>query len=264
MLFELLPPVKTLFLFLLSCLPCLAQFGVEQPMFQLWSTAPAIDNPTNISPRMFRWWVHTDVPSNVVISNQWQDRIVGENMWQMNTAISPTNSVKGARFNGSQYLTNATTTPYDIGVIAGAGSSGDVFYWVHIHESVAGFKGLFATVSSPYGPYQNAGDLQYGGSVSGGPNTIASITANVTNDVILVLNGSGSSWSNVWYINGISVKTNTSASVDDFTYKTMGRSSLGFFTGYIKENGIYTNVAWTQTHTDKLHKWLTNYYGVYP
>lgn len=249
-------------LMLASCVRVHAQFGVEQPMFAAWSTTtPIIDNPTNIANTMFRWWVSLDAAVGVTLSNQIVDRIVGDHLWQMNVASSPTNAANGIYFSGSTFLTNgAGSVGYDVGAIVGPDAV-DTFYFAFVPSGSAGEQQMFSygTVNNR-GPGMNGNNLRYTGLISGGPNTICSFAANTTNDVVIVLRTNITEW----YTNGVPLVTNATTSVDDFGYWRMGSGGLGAYNGYILENGIYTNSGLSPTQIGKLHKYLTNAYKYTP
>lgn len=231
------------------------------PLQVFTSAAAVIPGPTNISSRMFRWWVSRDVAAGVTLSNQWVDRIVGDPMWQMNTSVSPTNSVIGAYFKraSSQFLTNsAGVGGYDVGNITGRGSN-DTFYFVIRPNGTAGFNIVFCPLNDTQGPDMVASVLHYGGNISG-DYTVCTLAANTTNDVVATFGITKTTW----YTNGVPCITNTTTSVDDFAYTRMGgRSSLGFYDGYISENGIYTDLLFSASQVVDLHKYLTNYWGQY-
>ncbi len=226
------------------------------------SAAVVIPGPTNISTKMFRWWVSRDVTVGFTVSNQWTDRIVGEKTWQMNTAVSPTNAADGIKFvrASGQFLTNEQgSVGWDIGSVV-APFSGDTFYFVFIPDGVSSEEELFTEFSGGHGISMNGANLRYAGNVSGGPNSILALASTTTNDVVVTL----SPTKTTWYTNGIPARTNTTGGVDDFPYTKMGNGTLGAFGGKIGENGIFTNVIFTLTDVAALHKYLTNFWKYSP
>lgn len=254
--------MRSLFILLLSCLPCFAQFGVEQPIFQLASVA-AIEDPTEIG-NLYRWWVASDVATGQTVSNQLSDRVVGSKLWQMNTTLSPTNSASGIYFSGSTYLTNdmyaGGVGDYDVPTAASSYNTGTLFM-VIAPSGAAGEEQLLSLgATDNRGPGMNGTNFRYTGLISGGPNSIFAIAAGATCEVTMV-------WSNkvlFYYTNSILCSTKTTATYDNFTWGAMGRGALGYYKGYVREVGWYTNQVFGQTDIDKLHKYLTNTYGYSP
>ena len=228
------------------------------------STESVISPPTNITSRGYRWWVSSDVTVGVTVSNQWLDRIASARLWQMNTAISPTNSALGVRFNGGQTLTNVVFDPTK-------GDTSVTNAWVYIifnpdHNTGSPANKAIASAADGRGILFNTSDsLSYAGFDSGGPNTLNRVlSTGVMHDIAVAYNKTNTTW----YTNGVPTLTNTTASFDDYDQQYVGNSGAPAFEGpikmYISELFFVTNETPTSITISNMHRYATNTYGFTP
>lgn len=226
----------------------------------------SIPGPTNISSKAYRWWVATDVPVNVTISNQWTDRIVSDPEWEMDLTRSPTNSSTGARYNDGSSTTSITTTngtTFVVGSVGGA-TVGSAWFVVNADAANPSLSYIVSPfISDGHGIVVNGSNLQYGGDVSGGPNTICPIVTATNFDFGFVLTTTNT----IWYTNGIVVRTNTVAGgPDSFTWGRIGSTFVSghSFKGYFLEGLVYSNAYFFASNFTDLHKYATNLYHFQP
>jgi hypothetical protein len=88
--------------YLLSFLFCLSASAQLPVIPYMLPSAASVFYPTNLPGTWVAWWVASDNPTNITITN-WVDRVKGESL--TNTlALSPTNSATGMGLTGSTYL----------------------------------------------------------------------------------------------------------------------------------------------------------------
>lgn len=191
----------------------------------------------------------------MVVSNQWIDRIdVNTNMWQMDTSLSPTNGPAGIRFNGAQILTN-NASGVTIGNINGCGGC-DTLFFIFTPDGSGALQGVISGgPSAGFGVYMDTAILKHWGLASGNT-TAGAISAGTTNDVAVRYTSSNT----IWYVNGVSIKTNTSPSSDGFQFSNLGSWAAGAYQGSIFEVGIWTNFLISASEAMALHNYATNTY----
>lgn len=249
--------MRTLFLLLLSCLPCFAQFGVEQPMFQLTSTQFA---PTDIQGLAY-WWNSVDLTNNVTATN-WIDRIQGVVLTNGNLSARPTNSVYGVGFGGSTFLTNSVLGG---GPIAAPLSYFMIVKWTDPNNTLSPITG-YGTGASTLRVYlasKTWADTFASGcrwvEARGASTKITCLgagTASVPTNSVITLSGcfDGGATGN-YYTNGV---LSFSAGSQTFTFDQVGHESDGnFFKGYINQILVYTNFL-SATSVSNLNYYATS------
>ena len=224
-------------------------------------TIPFVSQPQSgvvpIGPGLAHWWVFSDVATNVVVSNQWSDRIVGLLMEQGDPTLRPTNSSLGVRFQGAQQLTNTAFewAPAPVSSV----NTGTVFV-VFTFENAAQFPTLFGN--------------HVGGSTIGGITSLARYQYNLADkssalpaskllDVIMVLTNLTAASKGIVYTNG--VVSVTGATIPHQLFDLMGNDKVGdVLKGYILQYGNSTNI-WSPTDVSAAHTtWSTIYSGYFP
>lgn len=236
-----LSSMRTLFLLLLSCLPCFAQFGVEQPMFQLTSKLFA---PTDIQGLAY-WWNSLDLTNNVTVTN-WFDRIQGVVLTNGNLSARPTNSAYGVGFGGSTFLTNS--------VLGGGPISAPVSYFIVLKwtdpnntlSPITGYGTGGSALRTVLGSQTWANTFALGCrwvEVRGSTTKITCLgggTASVPTNSIITLAGcfNGIATGN-YYTNGVQ---SYSAGSQTYTFDKVGSDDDGnIFKGYISQVLVFTN-----------------------
>lgn len=241
--------------------PLLFAFSVWAQPDPIWKKliavpgpSSAVQVPSNILTGMLFWWVSTDVPNNVTVSNQWLDRISSRHSWQMDLTKSPTNSSLGVRFNGSP----RTLTNVSFAVTLGIQGT---LWLIFRPDTQAGDRLVLSDSTSGHGiGVNNTPSLRYFGTISGA-GTICPVASQTTMDVIVVL----TSTNTTWYTNGIAAKTNTTSSLDTFEFAWMGSAGgTLFYLGDVVEWGGWTNAFPSGSQISSLHHYGTNTYGYSP
>lgn len=244
-------------LILLLPLSCFAQgfgsFTHDQPYLAQDSLGPVAPTPPL---GIFRWWVFTDVPANVVVSNQWLDKIVSAHMWQMDNAVSPTNSSYGPYFNGTTYLTNYPG--FTVGNVSGD-ETGSAFIVLNA-DGTSGLQAVLTDQANIYGVNVNGTALQYTGTISGGPNTICTMPTATNFDVSIVFTKTNTTW----YTNGALCRVNATANVDTWGQYNMGKQGSYGFHGYVAEFIVWSNRVFSASDATTVHAYRTNRDGGYP
>lgn len=217
---------------------------------------------------MFRWWVSADVTVGVTVSNQWDDRIVGDSMDQLVASKMPTNSNIGVWFSGTTFVTNGLGgTGFDVGAIGGP--TGDTLFFIFEPDTVTG---TFRSIASDKtlanrGPIMVNADLRYIG-LAAGAYTVATLATSNHYDIVAAwFKQDATHFQLRWYSNSVPIMTNTTSSINDMPFNVMGGNvTAGDFGlhGYLLELGIYTNNTLNQTAIDALHLYATNKYGYSP
>lgn len=96
--------MRTLFLLLLTCLPCFAQFGVEQPIF----ATPLLSSQsiTNDGALAY-YWNYNDLTNGTVVA--WPDRKQNLTWLRYNTSFGPVKDASGAWFTNKEFFTTLLT-----------------------------------------------------------------------------------------------------------------------------------------------------------
>lgn len=238
----------------------LCSSALAQPM-QHWAAAnrtslvSARMTPTNIFNGVAYWWVASDNPSNVIVSN-WVDRIQAVVKTNGDTTVRPTNnSLVGVYFNSSvgQFVTNATLN----------NSTALNTYWLVMQRDgnhAGNLVGQSISANFPGFLISGSGSPQM---FSAGQLFTGPVLPNATMiDVLFVCERNGVNQTNAFYTNGVPwTTTNTLVDIGSFTMRTMGKDlGNGAYSGYITEFGVVTNIWPTPVQASNLHYYFTNTY----
>lgn len=232
----------------------------------LASTSTPLDILTN---SMFLRWVHTDMTTGWVVTNNWVDRIQSV-VWPGVAGATPTNLANGVFFAGGQYLdlasnskgagnsstvqwamlliynqTDNSATDMLIGDGNGTGGYGiqlnqgaDGLYWVH-------YNTIFRRLCQRPAP-------------------------NLVHDVLICCTNGMSHMT--CFTNGVYTGADHNqgeASTTGFLVKTLAADYSGAqkFVGFIKEVIVWTNAAafsWSSVNASNVHYYATNTYSYTP
>lgn len=220
------------------------------------TSVPSIPTPSNVA-TLAHWWVASDLATGSTVTS-WVDRINYKPATNR-TAHAPTNSSSGVRFNG--YTDGDLQLDYYITQTNGTGSLWCVF--------VADAYTSGPTREGIIGPW-NSGDtfglgtkanntMIYRSSVEV---TVGTYTPGSYIDVGVAMRGSGST--NVYYVNGVAVLTNTVGT----TLYPFGRFGVFQYNDWAW-NGYLTEVAYyggrlEASNFSALHTYATNRYSYSP
>lgn len=227
------------------------------------TSAPVNPNPTNALPTgIYLWWVASDMPTNVTVSNQWLDRVQGKLMGNDIPSRQPTNSLKGVYFDGTKWLTNlpgAALISFGFAVLMIAEndsvSGGQVMIW---NNGQGGNQAVGFVFSSGklYWSYFNGQyvDLQYTR-----PN-------NYLNDMLFT--PTNTEVHTAFFTNGVSTGVDVpEQNAGSFDISGMGAEPNGtpnsFYHGYIREVIVWTNLtgaSWSSGMVSNAHWYATNQY----
>ena len=257
-----------LLIFLLSASACFGQLTVQQmePFFK-GAGVPSVFYPTNLPGVWIRWWVASDNPTNITITN-WVDRVVAAQL--TNTlALSPTNSALGMGFNGSTYLqwkdilttdNNSSVTNVVFLIMQPITPSTD-FSGVYGIRDVAQYSTGRGLMTRTTGAYQwNDGVFQA---------DICKFTSGSYQDMAIVGPEATSTTSMLFYTNGILGFSAANAGwLTSRPHNVVGHNSNnnGNYKGLIQEMLVGTNIPIAQVTmvVSNLHWYATNTYHFTP
>lgn len=244
--------MRTIYLFF-SLLLSLTAFGQPSPINRRAFALAGLATTSKLFPaNLGYYWVYVDMPTNILVTN-WVDRIQGS-VWTNGAADTtrPTNSDLGVHFDSTktQILTNYTISFY------GTNSSS---HWIIIRRDKN-------NAFQDFLDYANSGDLEWGyyndnthavsagvAARNDGPSLLGDFQ-----DLAWVSDGAANNTS--FYTNGV-FATNWSGTVINSgkTWRIMGGiANEGYFGGYIKAFGIWSNTVFTVNQVSNLHYAFTN------
>lgn len=230
---------------------------------RLASTPSSTDGAiTSNIPNVYYWWHAGDVATNVVISNQFLDRIQGKLMGQMDPTKQITNHIKGIHFDNNGFLTNLPSIRLDQN-LASIGLS----YMVMIifeFESLATVQMIMTdSTASGRGLYQyNTDNHIY--FVNNTFNSLGFLpTIGNSFDLLFVPTNGQSHVSS--YTNAINTSVNNNESSQPFSLAGLGRENGGtqLARGFLRDIVVWTNntsFSYSSANISNAHWWATNTY----
>lgn len=218
---------------------------------------PGVSIPTpDAIPKMYVWWVASDVPVGATVTNQWLDRKRSIPLSSTSDVTSPTNSALGVFITTGLYLTN------NISLYTGNPQVAFAAIFIPVVESI-GDGMIWGNSGSGQGFFHSSADKPSAWATISGQSEGPVVPNGVPCDVIFYqLNDYSYSY---YYQNGVAIKTNsTTGAPDQMGVDRVGSMALGNqFIGYIMELFCYTNEL-TAADAIAIHRYRTNKYGGSP
>lgn len=238
---------------LAGCVACHAQNNAGRALIPLNNASFVPSNLTSIA----YWWVHTDVPTNDVVTQTWTPRTGASNFEQASAALRPTNTASGMYFTGGRRMTNNPLATVDIS------ASAKGTFWMILAPEIpsAGLGVLFSDQTGDHGLYTESDNQWTYGAASGGAGNLGAWVTNQFIDIALVYTNTSI---NTAYTNAVAMFTRATASPYDENQRFIGGDPFGDqFKGWIREFAIFTD-SLTTSNLAQLHQYATNLYGYSP
>lgn len=245
-------------LLLLSCLTCLTCLGQPGPIPLRSVDAWPANTPTISQNSLAYWWVASDLPVGVTVSNQWTDRIQGM-LSQANTDPKPTNSATGVFFDASK--PNSLTNN-----IANLGAPQVYAWWLVVKPTgtISDHQFIFCQTGTDASEIS----IKSSGFMAGTANNniTAAITAGQVYDVFVISTNNTGQYVAI-YTNGVTGTIGAQSTSDNVVHRwqiwgtDQSHNTALSYHGYIVEIAYYTNYFPTAADIVKNHARSKALYG---